>query len=71
MSLGTLTIGQVAERAQVSIDTVRQWADAGKLRHTKTLGGHRRFFEDDVQQAIREMQDGGLTAKPAGDRGVA
>ena len=34
-------IGQVAELLGVSVDTVRRWADAGRLGVTRTEGGQR------------------------------
>jgi molybdopterin-binding protein len=34
-------IGQVAELLGVSVDTVRRWADAGRLGATRTEGGQR------------------------------
>jgi molybdopterin-binding protein len=37
----TYRIGQAAELLGVSVDTVRRWADAGRLRTTRTEGGQR------------------------------
>jgi molybdopterin-binding protein len=34
-------LGQVAELASVSVDTVRRWADAGRLKTRRTEGGQR------------------------------
>jgi len=34
-------MGQAASLLGVSVDTVRRWADSGKLRTTRTTGGHR------------------------------
>lgn len=38
-----LTAGQVAALFGVRIETVRRWADDGKIPYTRTLGGDRRF----------------------------
>ena len=38
-----LTSGEVARILSVSPKTVARWAQAGKLPHFVTLGGHRRF----------------------------
>ena len=45
-----LTIGQAAAILGVSVDTVRRWADAGKLPSFRTLHGHRRFHREDVDR---------------------
>jgi molybdopterin-binding protein len=37
----TYRIGQAAELLGVSVDTVRRWADAGRLGTTRTDGGQR------------------------------
>ena len=37
----TYRIGQAAELLGVSVDTVRRWADAGRLGTTRTEGGQR------------------------------
>ena len=37
----TYRIGQAAELLGVSVDTVRRWADAGRLGATRTEGGQR------------------------------
>jgi molybdopterin-binding protein len=34
-------MGQAAGLLGVSVDTVRRWADSGRLRTTRTAGGHR------------------------------
>jgi molybdopterin-binding protein len=52
-------IGQAAEILGVSTDTVRRWADAGKLQTVRTEGGHR-LVEGDRLAA--------LAAEIAGDR---
>lgn len=41
-----LTAGQVAQAFGVSIKTVREWDEDGKLPAARTLGGHRRWDRD-------------------------
>jgi excisionase family DNA binding protein len=48
-----LTPGEVAALIGVNPKTVSRWAKAGKLPSVRTLGGHRRYREDDVRAAIR------------------
>jgi len=45
---GLLTIGQAAERASVSVDTIRRWSDQGLLRCLRTPGKQRRFRPEDI-----------------------
>ena len=47
-----ITAGQVAALFGVRVETVRRWADDGKLRCTRTLGGDRRFDAAYVQQLL-------------------
>jgi len=44
-----LTPGEVAVMFRVDPKTVTRWAQAGKLSAVRTLGGHRRFHEDEVR----------------------
>lgn len=49
-----LKTAEVAEILHVSPKTVTRWAKDGKLPHSRTLGGHRRFPAD----AIRKLAEG-------------
>lgn len=56
---GTRTIlfpGEVAKKLKCSLRVVRLWADRGVLPCFYTLGGHRRFYLDDIEKAIQENQ---------------
>jgi putative resolvase len=50
-----LTATQVAERLGVSAKTVTRWAKQGRLAHRRTLGGHRRYDPDQIDQLEREL----------------
>lgn len=50
----TAPLFAAARMLGVSIQTIRRWADRGKLRHTRSIGGHRRVFVEDVIQLKRE-----------------
>lgn len=47
-----LTPAEVARLFRVDPKTVTRWAKAGKLRSFRTLGGHRRFKESEVQALL-------------------
>jgi molybdopterin-binding protein len=46
--------GQVAELLGVSVDTVRRWADAGKIRTRRTTGGQRLIDGADLARFLEE-----------------
>jgi excisionase family DNA binding protein len=49
-----LKTAEVADILHVSPKTVTRWAKDGKLPHSRTLGGHRRF----PAEAIRRLAEG-------------
>jgi excisionase family DNA binding protein len=49
-----LTPSEVASLFRVDPKTVTRWAKAGKLSAIKTLGGHRRYKESEVQVLLQE-----------------
>jgi molybdopterin-binding protein len=55
--MSELRLGQVAELASVSIDTVRRWADAGLLQTRRTEGGQRVAEAVDVARFLREAAE--------------
>ncbi len=54
-----LTPGQVARMLHVSPKTVDRWADQGRIGCIVTLGGHRRFSRDDVEEVVAAMASRG------------
>ena len=47
-----LTPSEVATLFRVDPKTVTRWAKAGKLTAIKTLGGHRRYRQSEVQALL-------------------
>ncbi len=47
-----LTPAEVAALFRVDPKTVTRWAKAGKLTSIRTLGGHRRYPEEEVRQLL-------------------
>jgi excisionase family DNA binding protein len=50
-----LTPGEVAALFRVDPKTVTRWAKAGKLTAIRTLGGHRRYRENEVREYLSEI----------------
>ncbi|MEO7804996.1 MAG: BldC family transcriptional regulator [Actinomycetota bacterium] len=53
-----LTPSEVAAMFRVDPKTVTRWAKAGKLTAIRTLGGHRRYREAEVQGFLVQMRSG-------------
>ena len=49
-------IGRAAEMLGVSVDTVRRWAAAGRLRTARTSGGQRLVPLDEVSRLVDERR---------------
>jgi molybdopterin-binding protein len=49
--------GQVAELLGVSVDTVRRWCDEGRLKNTRSSGGHRLVSGKDLARYLGEQAD--------------
>jgi excisionase family DNA binding protein len=47
-----LTPAEVARMFRVNPKTVTRWAQSGKLRSVRTLGGRLRFYRSDIERAI-------------------
>ena len=47
-----LTPSEVASMFRVDPKTVTRWAKAGKLSAVRTLGGHRRYREQEVRELL-------------------
>lgn len=47
-----LTPKEAASYLNVSTESIRNWTKAGKLKAVTTLGGHRRFYLEDIENFI-------------------
>jgi excisionase family DNA binding protein len=52
---GYLKTAEVAEMLHVSPKTVTRWAKDGKLPHSRTLGGHRRFPAEEIKKLAEQL----------------
>ncbi len=50
----SFSTSQAAELLGVSVDTVRRWADEGKLKTAKSDGGHRQIDGTDLARFLTE-----------------
>ncbi len=50
----SFSTSEVAKYCHVTADTIRKWAEAGRIRVFKTPGGHRRIRREDLIQFLRE-----------------
>jgi excisionase family DNA binding protein len=49
-----LTVSQASKYCKVSPKTIINWIDAGHLKAYKTVGGHRRIKQEDLDQFLKE-----------------
>ena len=57
-----MTPAEVASLFRVDPKTVTRWAEAGKLTAVRTLGGHRRYRENEVQYLLLSSSTSGAAA---------
>lgn len=50
----SFSTSEVAKYCHVTADTIRKWAEAGRIRVFKTPGGHRRIRREDLLRFLRE-----------------
>ncbi len=50
-----LKTAEVADILHVSPKTVTRWAKDGKLPHSRTLGGHRRFPAEAIRKLAEDL----------------
>lgn len=53
----TMTTGDVAQRFDVSIDTIQRWTDQGLIECRKLPSGWRRYRPEDVEAFANAMHD--------------
>jgi excisionase family DNA binding protein len=59
-----LRTSQVAELLHVSPKTVSRWAQAGKLPYLRTLGGHRRFPDQEIRALLETLSQPASADQP-------
>lgn len=56
-----LSLGPAARLLGVDVDTLRRWADSGRIEAFLTPGGHRRFSRRSIDRLIARQRTGGET----------
>lgn len=51
-----LTASEAARVLRLSVQTVREWADSGRLPSTRTAAGWRLFERCDIERIARERE---------------
>jgi len=51
-----MVVGEVADLFRVDRKTVVRWTKQGKLPYFETLGGHRRFYADEISAVLASSQ---------------
>jgi molybdopterin-binding protein len=64
MTAPAYRIGQAADLLGVSADTMRRWADAGRVKTTRTAGGQRLVDGVDLARLAVEVAEGAAEAEP-------
>ena len=52
--MNVLTVSQASDYCRVSPKTIINWIEAGHIKAYKTVGGHRRIKQEDLDQFLRE-----------------
>src|SRR5208337_4574711 len=47
-----LKIGEIEEKYKICSNTIKTWESANLIISYKTVGGHRRFLEEDIQKLL-------------------
>ncbi len=55
-----LTPAEVAKIFRVDPKTVTRWAKAGKITAIRTLGGHRRYRQSEIQAILKSQPSKGV-----------
>ena len=52
-----IATGEAAKLIGVSIDTLKRWEKAGRIKASRTPSGHRRFTRSDVLALLEEPEE--------------
>jgi molybdopterin-binding protein len=68
--MGLMTVRVAAERLGIGYSTLKQWIHQGKVRTTKTAGGHHRLSEAEVDRVLAPQTSPAHARRPASATGL-
>jgi molybdopterin-binding protein len=68
--MGLMTVRVAAERMGIGYSTLKQWIHQGKVRTTKTAGGHHRLSEAEVDRVLAPQTSPAHARRPATASGL-
>ena len=68
--MGLMTVRVAAERMGIGYSTLKQWIHQGKVRTTKTAGGHHRLSEAEVDRVLAPQTSPAHVRRPASATGL-
>ena len=68
--MGLMTVRAAAERMGIGYSTLKQWIHQGKVRTTKTAGGHHRLSEAEVDRVLAPQTPPSHNKRPAASTGL-
>ena len=68
--MGLMTVRVAAERMGIGYSTLKQWIHQGKVRTTKTAGGHHRLSEAEVDRVLAPQTSPAHARRPAAATGL-
>jgi len=66
-----MTPAEVGALFHVKASTVSRWANQGRIKHFRTLGGHRRFSTTEVRRLLSQNGANGAHEVSVGEHGAA
>src|SRR5438067_725447 len=68
--MGLLTARAAAERMGIGYSTLKQWIHQGKVRTTRTAGGHHRLSEAEIERVLAPQAEAVPRKRPAASTGL-
>jgi len=68
--MGLMTVRVAAERMGIGYSTLKQWIHQGKVRTTKTAGGHHRLSDAEVERVLAPQTSPAHARRPASATGL-